>query len=72
MTQNQCIIHANKSRERPDSHKYLEVWQFQCDYQYQLVLGKINVLAIATKLCSKQAQQLRGRPFLPPASAGFC
>ena len=44
MTQNQCIIHANKSRERPDSHKYLEVWQFQCDYQYRLVSGKIKVL----------------------------
>lgn len=44
MTQNQCITHANKSRERPDSHKYLEVWQFQHHYQYQLVLGKINVV----------------------------
>ena len=42
MTQNQCITRANKSRERPDSHKYLEVWQFQHHYQCQLVLGKIN------------------------------
>lgn len=48
MTQNQSITHANKGRERPDSHKYLEVWQYQHHHQYQLVLGKVNVLILVS------------------------
>lgn len=48
MTQNQSITHANKGRERPDSHKYLEVWQCQHHHQYQLVLGKVNVLILVS------------------------